>query len=270
MQDEKVSDRLKKEEGEETMPYQQTGNVNIFYEEFGTGIPVLFLHSGYSRGILAFSGQIQPFYAAGYHCYYPDFRGHGRTLCDDLTWDSGQLAEDMIAFLDHMGIEQAHLIGYSTGGGVAYYMAARYPERVKSVITIGNGGVIDSAGAADFEPEALIQQNATDFIDNVKSLHAQAHKGNWQEYCHQEVRDWKNHPNLQEAEWKRITMPMLLIAGEHDGFATKERLENIKKVCPQAEIFIVEGCGHRPHFPGEQAKLVNDRMFAFLRKQVSV
>lgn len=96
------------------MPYIDLGELQLFYEEIGYGEPVLFLHSGYSRGILAFSGQLQPFYAAGYRCFYPDFRGHGRTMCESLEWDSAVIAEDMIRFLDRCGIERIHLIGYST------------------------------------------------------------------------------------------------------------------------------------------------------------
>ena len=56
---------------------------------------------------------------------------------------------------------------------------------------------------------------------------------------------------------------MLLIAGEKDDYANRERLEQIKRRCPQAEIFIVERCGHRPHFPNEEAKKVNEKMFTF-------
>ena len=248
------------------MPYQKVKDLEIFYEEIGCGKPVLFLHSGYSRGILAFSGQIQPFYAEGYRCLLPDFRGHGRTKSESLEWNSAQMAEDMIGFLDSLKIDKVNLVGYSTGGGVAYYMASRYPDRVQSLITIGNGGVIDDVGADDFLPEALVKQGADDFIEKVKQLHAEAHGGDWQEYLRQEVKDWKEHPHLSDAAWKRITMPMLLIAGEKDDFASKERLEKIKEKCPQTEIFIVEGCGHRPHFPNEEAKKVNERMFAFLRE----
>ncbi len=248
------------------MPYLKTGNLSTYYEEFGTGEPVLFLHSGYSRGMLAFCGQIQPFYSSGWHGYYPDFRGHGRTYCDDLTWDSARIAEDMIAFLDSLNIPKANLVGYSTGGGVAYYMAARHPERVQSLIAIGNGGVVDASGAQDYEPEALLAHGETDFIENVKTLHADAHRGNWEEYLLQEVRDWREHPSLTQGDWARITMPMLLIAGEEDGFATTERLEKIRENCPQAEIWIVEGCGHRPHFPHERVKDVNERMLQFLEK----
>lgn len=246
------------------MPYIDLGELQLFYEEIGYGEPVLFLHSGYSRGILAFSGQLQPFYAAGYRCFYPDFRGHGRTMCESLEWDSAVIAEDMIRFLDRCGIERIHLIGYSTGGGVAYYMAARHPERIKTVTAIGNGGVVDDVGAEDFEPEALEERGQTDFIEKVKCLHAQAHRGNWQEYCRQEVKDWRLHPSLTDEEWGRITMPMLLIAGENDGFATKRNLEAIRTHCPQAEIMIVEGCGHRPHMPMEKAIEVNNRIFDFL------
>ncbi|MDE7299994.1 MAG: alpha/beta hydrolase [Lachnospiraceae bacterium] len=246
------------------MPYIELENLSIYYEEFGAGKPVLFLHSGYSRGILAFCGQIQPFYSAGWHCYYPDFRGHGRTRCDELNWDSARIAEDMIAFLDGLGIEKANLIGYSTGGGVAYYMASRHPERVQSVISIGNGGVVDAAGAEEYAPEALLARGETDFIEKTKSLHADAHRGDWMEYLRQEVKDWREHPALTPEEWSRITMPMLLIAGEQDSFASVERLEKIKQSCSQAEIWIVRGCGHRPHFPHEQAQAVNERMLDFL------
>lgn len=248
------------------MPYQKVNDLDVFYEEIGCGEPILFLHSAYSRGILAFSGQIQPFYSAGYRCLYPDYRGHGRTICKNLEWNSDQIAEDMICFLDNLQIEKVHLIGYSTGGGIAYYMASNHPERVKSIISIGNGGEIDSSGAENFLPEELLKQGANEFITKIKTLHAEAHGGNWQEYLRQEVNDWKEHPCLTAEDWAHIKMPMLLIAGENDNFASKEKLEKIKQRCAQAEIFVVKNCGHRPHFPNEQAKIVNERMLAFLSK----
>ncbi len=248
------------------MPYLKTGNLSVYYEELGTGRPVLFLHSAYSRGILAFCGQIQPFYSAGWYCYYPDLRGHGRTRCDDLTWDSARIAEDMVAFLDGLNIDKANLIGYSTGGGIAYYMAARHPERVQSLIAIGNGGFVDAAGAKDYTPEALLARGETDFIGKMKALHADAHQSDWKEYMRQEVLDWCSHPALTQEEWKRVTMPMLLIAGEQDMFASSENLEKIRKCCPQAQIMIAKGCGHRPHFPHERVRDVNEWMLGFLGK----
>lgn len=248
------------------MPHLKVHDLSIYYEEIGTGEPVLFLHSAYSRGILAFCGQIQPFYSAGWHCYYPDLRGHGRTRCEDLTWDSARIAEDMVAFMDQLNIDKANLIGYSTGGGIAYYMAARHPKRVKSLIAIGNGGFVDAAGAKDYMPEALLARGETDFIGKMEALHADAHQSDWEEYLQQEVMDWCTHPVLTDEEWKQITMPMLLIAGEKDSFASASNLAKIKERCKNAQIFIVQGCGHRPHFPHEKVREVNERMLEFLKE----
>lgn len=242
------------------------GDANLFYEEIGCGEPVLFLHSGYSRGILAFSGQIQPFYAEGYRGIYPDFRGHGRTVSDSLYWDSDLLAQDMLRFMVGLGLEQVHLVGYSTGGGVAYYLAARHPERIKTIITIGNGGSINDEGAEDYLPEALIRDGQWDFIEKNKQLHKDAHRGNWQEYCRMEVEDWKHHPKLSEEEWRRITMPMLLIAGDNDHYASRESLEAICSRCPQAQIYIAEGCGHGAHMPAQDAQGINRIMLDFLKQ----
>ena len=73
------------------MPYAELNGLNLYYEEFGRGETVLFLHSHFSRGLLAFSGQILPF-SGKYRCLFPDFRGHGRSICDDLTWNSRSVA----------------------------------------------------------------------------------------------------------------------------------------------------------------------------------
>ena len=245
------------------MPRCQVGDCSIFYEDIGIGDPVLFLHSGYSRGIIAFSGQIQPFFHT-YRCLLPDYRGHGRTRSIGKDWDTPTIAEDMAGFLQALGIDKVHLIGYSLGGGVALHLAARYPERVRSIITIGCGGVADSEGADEYEPEALLRNNQTEIIERIKALHAEAHGGDWQHHMRQSTRDWRLYPRLEEADWLRLTMPMLLIGGETDGFASEERLLTMQHRCPQAQVWVVPGYGHRPHMPTDNVKDVNARMLAFL------
>lgn len=118
------------------MPYIQLEDLQLFYEDIGEGEPVLFLHSGYSRGILAFSGQLQPFYAAGYRCFYPDFRGHGRSFCKNLNWDSSCIAEDMIRFMDSLDVKKVHLVGYSTGGGVAFIWRPDIRKGLKALLSL--------------------------------------------------------------------------------------------------------------------------------------
>lgn len=120
------------------MPYIKLNDLELFYEEFGRGETILFLHSHFSRGLLAFSAQILPF-SGSYRCLFPDFRGHGRTRCGSLAWNSRMIADDMAGFLDALGIPSAHLFGYSCGAYVGCYMAAKYPEKVKSLVTVGGG-----------------------------------------------------------------------------------------------------------------------------------
>lgn len=245
------------------MPYEQVGDCAIFYEDMGVGDPVLFLHSAYSRGIIAFCGQIQPFFQQ-YRCLLPDFRGHGRTRSKSRNWDTPTIVQDMAGLLKALGLARAHLVGYSLGGGVALHLAAKYPEQVRSIITIGTGGVADPTGADAFEPEALIQNHQTQLIERMTQLHHDAHGGDWQHHMRQSARDWRLYPSLTDKEWAKLTMPMLLIGGEHDTFASPQRLEAMGHRCPQAVIWSVPKGGHRPHMPMEQCQVVNERCLTFL------
>lgn len=242
------------------MPYTSLKDANIYYEEFGKGETILFLHSHFSRGLLAFSGQILPF-SRHYRCIYPDFRGHGRTTAENLQWDSRIIADDMARFLDAMGIARAHLIGYSCGAYVGCYMAAKYPEKVKSLVTIGGAAYPRPDGADDYLPENLLRKNDTDFIEDMRLRHLDAHRGDWQTYLKMTVADWKNHPSLSDDEWRNIRCPAFFINGEKDTLGTCTELH--EKV-PASRIYEVRGGGHRPHFIGEQIEEINVKVLEFL------
>lgn len=245
------------------MPYARLDELNMFYEEFGKGETVLFLHSHFSRGLLAFSGQILHF-SAHYRCLFPDFRGHGRTMCENLDWNSRLLADDMAKFLAALEIKNAHLIGYSCGAYVGCYLAAKYPEKVKSLITIGGGSYPRADGAESFLPENLISGNDADFIEDMKLRHFEAHRGDWKTYLRRTVADWQAHPNLTAEEWNQIRCPCFFINGENDPFGICAELQ--EKV-PAARIYVVKGGGHHPHFVGEQIHEINARMLEFLSEQ---
>lgn len=242
------------------MPYTSLKDANIYYEEFGKGETILFLHSHFSRGLLAFSGQILPF-SRHYRCIYPDFRGHGRTTAENLQWDSRIIADDMARFLDAMGIARAHLIGYSCGAYVGCYMASKYPEKVKSLVTIGGAAYPRPDGADDYLPENLLRKNDTDFIEDMRLRHLDAHRGDWQTYLKMTVADWKNHPSLSDDEWRNIRCPAFFINGEKDTLGTCTELH--EKV-PASRIYEVRGGGHRPHFIGEQIEEINAKVLEFL------
>lgn len=242
------------------MPYVKLNDLNLFYEEFGRREPLLFLHSHFSRGLLAFSAQILPF-SGRYRCLCPDFRGHGRTTCESLDWNSRMIAEDMARFLDALGIERAHLVGYSCGAYVGCYMAAQYPHKVKSLVTIGGGAYPRADGAEEFLPETLEAKGKTDYIEDMKARHREAHRGDWKTFLRTTVADWQTHPSLTREEWEAIRCPALFINGEHDSLGSCGEL--LEKV-PHGKTYEVKDSGHRPHFVGEKAEEVNARILEFL------
>ena len=139
--------------------------------------------------------------------------------------------------------------------------AAKYPGKVKSLVTIGGAAYPRPEGAADCLPENLLKNGNTGFIEDIKARHYEAHRGDWQTYLRSTVADWQNHPSLTDAEWQHITCPAFFINGEHDTFGTCEEMQ--EKV-PSAKIYRVIGGGHRPHFVGEQIDDINKRILDFL------
>lgn len=84
------------------------------------------------------------------------------------------IADDMAGFLDAMDIPSAHLFGYSCGAYVGCYMAAKYPEKVKSLVTVGGGAYPRAESADNFLPESLLEKNDTKFIEDMKVRHFDA------------------------------------------------------------------------------------------------
>lgn len=245
------------------MPYIQCNHIEMYYEQMGVGDPVLFLHSGFSRGILAFASQILDFQNQ-YSCYFPDFRGHGRTRSGSLEWSTPLHAEDIIAFMDRLELSKAHLIGYGMGGGVALYCALNQPQRVASITSIGQSGFVASMGSEQFEPEWLLEHERYDFINMMKDRHMEAHRGDWQQFLRQKIKDWRTYPQLSDEQLGSIDCPALFIAGQHDPYAPEVDLKKVTSLLPNSRYVIVPDCNHKTHMIRENPVLVNDTILQFL------
>jgi pimeloyl-ACP methyl ester carboxylesterase len=239
-------------------------DLDMFYEKMGVGDPVIFLHSGYSRGILAFASQILDFQTK-YTCYFPDFRGHGRTRCERLDWSSPQIADDIVEFMNQLDISSAHLIGYSLGANVGLYVAVNHPEKVVTLTTIGTSGFCDPTGVEEFEPEWLIENGKQDMINQMIERHNEAHKGNWQEHMRQSAQDWRLYPQLSKEQISSIQCPTLLITGEHDPFVGEAKIINLASLIKGSKYLVVPGGSHRPHMVRENPTLVNDTILELIQ-----
>jgi pimeloyl-ACP methyl ester carboxylesterase len=112
----------------------QINGHTIFYTVKGEGKPILLLH-GYGAGIWVWEKQIEAL-SQSYRVYALDLIGHGYSDRPKISYTPETYIHFLRDFMDGLGIEKATLIGNSMGGGMAWAMAIRYPERVDRLVLI--------------------------------------------------------------------------------------------------------------------------------------
>lgn len=107
--------------------------VSIFYDIHGEGEPLVLLMGLGAHG-MKWEPHLQE-YRKHFQCIVIDNRGAGRSDKPETeAYTTEMMAEDTISVLDHLKIEKAHFHGISMGGAISQVIAAKYPERVKSLI----------------------------------------------------------------------------------------------------------------------------------------
>ncbi|HKJ57985.1 MAG TPA: alpha/beta hydrolase [Halobacteriales archaeon] len=117
------------------MPTVQCNGADLYYEDRGEGRPVVFLH-GVMAGLRYFEPQLSGL-SDGYRTLALDFRGHGRSEKMDLGHTVPQYARDVRAFLDHLDLEDAILVGWSMGALVAWDYVERFgTDRIAGIVDV--------------------------------------------------------------------------------------------------------------------------------------
>ena len=121
------------------MPFVEKDGVKTYFEVHGQGHPIVLLHG--------FTGNIQLWKQAGYvsaleksyRVILIDQRGHGQSdkPHDAEAYSLEKRLGDVIIVINHLGVEQVSLFGYSMGGWLAFALALYFPERVTSLVIGG-------------------------------------------------------------------------------------------------------------------------------------
>ena len=224
--------------------YIDLNNAKIYYEEYGQGEPLIFLH-GNNGSIEDFYQQI-PFFAKHYRLIVLDTRGQGRST--DLTntpYTYEEFANDLFQVIQKLNLKKVNLVGWSDGGNTALIFNAQHPELVNKIVTIG----------AVLNPNGVSKE----LIENLKNL-----ANNPSESTNLRLIELMlNEPNITKLELNKIQNPVLVIAGEKDEVKeshTKEIQQNISK----AELLIIPNSTH--YVPFEQPKILNEAILKFLKK----
>lgn len=224
-------------------------DIKIYYTERGEGFPLVLLH-GNSESSKYFDNQIG-FFSEYFRVIAVDTRGHGNSPRGNADFTLSQFAEDLKEFLDELGIEKAHILGFSDGGNIALLFALRYPQMVDKLIV--NGADLNTKGVkAYIQIPINICCGLASFL-SLLSKRAIPKKEMFGLMIGQ--------PNIAPAELNKLTMPVLVIAGTKD-MIKESHTRMIADSIPGAELYFVEG-GH--FIAKKNSAPFNGRVLAFLK-----
>lgn len=252
----------------------------IAFDDQGTGRPLVFLH-----GLMANRSffDAQRALAAGFRVISVDLRGHGESPSSDGLTVS-QLADDVAALADHLGLDDAVVIGWSLGAAVLWELLdgpakARFAGAVivdmtprvlndaswtlgltreicdarSAAIRDDFEGFARNAGAAIFAPPFAAERTALAAwaADQFASNDGAAIGALWESLVDQDFR-----PVLP-----RIEQPTLIIHGAHSHLYGADTAERIAALMPRARLLAFDRSGHAPHI--EQPDLFNQAIEGF-------
>ena len=245
--------------------------VRLYYETHGSGEPLVLIPS------TAFSGDVWKLYqvpglSKSVQLVIHDPRGTPRSQASQQVYMITQMANDVVALLDHLKISEAHVLGHSMGGRIALEMALNFPGWVKSLIMAASGsgqvprpGPDCISGLPHWLVIGLVEkgfekflrdeycESETFFTDEFRGRYpdrveeffklARATHANLSEYIHLSIarHNWEATHRLGD-----VQCPTLLLIGAHDRARSNHLIqaEALTQRIPGAELKVLDGQSH--------------------------
>lgn len=138
------------------MPHAQTRNgVRLYFEEAGSGTPILFVHE-FAADYRSWEPQMR-YFSRRHRCITYSARGYAPSDVPTQreAYSYEHFRDDVIAMLDHLKIEKAHIVGLSMGGYSALQVGLKYPQRALSLTLAGTGSGSERGHTEEFRASAL-------------------------------------------------------------------------------------------------------------------
>ncbi|HEY8924238.1 MAG TPA: alpha/beta hydrolase [Polyangia bacterium] len=222
--------------------YATVNGLRMYYEEHGSGPPLVLLHGGGSTVQTSF-GAIIPMLARTHHVIAPEQQsyGHSGDRPGPVTFE--QMADDTAALLAQLGVAEADVLGFSNGGVVALQVAMRHPKVVRRLIVCSafyaHSGMppqfwkgFAHASMADMPPPLRAA-----FIAAVPDPAERATRFSKQIVLMQTFRD------IPSASLRKIVAPSLVIVGDHDVMSV-EHAAQLSRLLPHGELAVMPGAVH--------------------------
>jgi 3-oxoadipate enol-lactonase len=237
--------------------------VQLYYEEFGKGFPVVLLH-GFPLDHTIWEPLV-PLLTGKARLILPDLRGHGRSPMPEGIYSMRLLAEDVLSLMNTLKIERAILVGHSMGGYASLAFAQAYPHRLA-----GLGLVCTQAGADAPERRQaryqtaeevgrkgvkVVAENMAPRLTRNPDLVQPLQKLIMQNKPKGIIASLKGMAERPDAlGWlSAISIPSVVVAGEGDVFISLERAQTMAQLLGKAWIVELPGVGHMPMLEAPQA-----------------
>jgi pimeloyl-ACP methyl ester carboxylesterase len=278
------------------MPVAAVNGTTIYYEDKGTGEPVLLL-PGLGTG-LQYYAPIEPLLRRTMRTISVDPRGIGQSG-PETRFSVESWVDDFAALLDHLGIGSAHVVGSSMGGAMALAMADQHPKKVASLLLFGAMSEIDRyieinmrlrmrmvtklGMGEDIRDFILLFTSSHEFLDSpgAEKQMATAFENiirqtpqHYAAICESLLRwgrrlpEQKGEPLFTE-RLHSLTQPTLVVCGDTDFWIPPKFSRIIADKIPGARYLVMEGCGHIPvrETPPDACKVIADFVAEVAKKR---
>jgi pimeloyl-ACP methyl ester carboxylesterase len=242
--------------------------VNLYYEEAGDGVPMIFVHE-FAGEARSWAPQVR-FFRRGYRTITFNARGYPPSDVpeDPAAYSQRQAVEDIRGVLDYLQIDKAHVIGLSMGGYAALHFGLLYPDRALSLVVAGAGYGSkaeeretfrrDCAAVAElFEREPMETVAARYAMGPARVQFRDKDAEGWEQFCELlKQQSAKGHALtlrgvqiVRESIYElgdrmaRLTVPTLIVTGDEDDSCLEPALY-MKRTIPTSGLLIIPRSGH--------------------------
>lgn len=257
------------------MPVVNLESIALYYEEYGAGEALLFLHG---LGTDGRSWEYQrDLFAEQYRVILIDVRGHGRSAKPPGPYSVPQFAQDIFALLEHLKIDAFHLVGLSMGGMIGFQMAVEQPERLRSLTIVNSGPELIAQNWKE-RWQILQRRLVLNFTSMEKigefigeRLFPEPHLAEYKTLFVQQMRE--NDPKAYKAAtnaligWSvraqlgRVQCPVLVISGDMDYTPVANKEAYVREM-PTARLQVIANSRHGT--PIDQPEAFNTAVLQFL------
>lgn len=230
-------------------------------EKFGTGEPIIFLHTGLQTSLTDFEYQ-RDYFKTAYQVILPDLRGHGKSISTDISNFFVDAANDLADTLEKQEIAAAHIVGASLGALVGIFFAKKFPAKVKSLtisgVTAGKPENWQEMHQEDlaFQSQLMENEQAVAYFDEL-------HKSDWRQFLYM-GRNEEWYPFQETEDLSDIHLPILFIVGEANPNETKGAL-SYPATNANVHVAIIPFASHLVHT--EQAELYTKMLELFIQSE---